>query len=342
MLLVVRTSALLPILRSQLQGELLALLYLHPESEYSLTQVAGQIGATVRAVHHEVGRLIDAGLVRERRLGNLRLVRAGDTQLTRALTELLALTYGPLPVLAQELVRVAGAVEAFVFGSWAQRFTGEPGPPPTDVDVLVVGTPDLDDLDAAARRAEKTLLRPVNISRVLPDRWADPAQDDGFLAGIRSGARVRIELGERVAARGTRRGAGLNSASSNIETGERSESMSAAAVDSASVCGMPVGRSMTDQELQAVLPVQLGGLRDMLRAQHVASAYLFGSRSRGTHRPDSDIDMLCVLSPGHRTLSALVDLQDAADAMSPVTVDIATDINPAFKKAVAPDLLKVM
>lgn len=191
-----KTSALLPILRSQLQGELLALLYLHPDSEYSLTQAAEQIGATVRAVHHEVGRLVDAGLVQERRYGNLRLVRAGDTRLTRPLTELLALTYGPLPVLAEELTGVAGIAEAFVFGSWARRFTGEPGPPPADVDVLVIGTADLDDLDDAARRAEKALLRPVNISRVLPDRWADPARDDGFLADVRSKARVQIELGE--------------------------------------------------------------------------------------------------------------------------------------------------
>lgn len=118
--------------------------------------------------------------------------------------------------------------------------------------------------------------------------------------------------------------------------------MSAVAVDSAAVCGMPVSRSMTDQELQAVLPVQLDELRRVLRAQHVTSAYLFGSRSRGVHRRDSDIDLLCVLSPEHRTLDALVALQDAADALSSVDVDIATDINSAFKNAVAPDLVKVM
>lgn len=192
-----KTSALLPILRSQLQGELLALLYLHPESEYSLTEVAAQIGATVRAVHHEVGRLVDAGLIQERRHGNMRLVRSADTRLSRPLTELLALTYGPPAVLSRELSGVVGIEEAFVFGSWARRFAGEPGPPPVDVDVLVVGTADLDDLDRAAQRAEKTLLRPVNISRVLPHRWADPSQDDGFLSDVRSKPRVAIELGER-------------------------------------------------------------------------------------------------------------------------------------------------
>ncbi|MGH3297436.1 MAG: hypothetical protein ACRDP7_37150 [Trebonia sp.] len=50
-------SALLPILRSQVAGNLLALLYLHPEDEYSLTEAAGAIGANLPAVHYEVSKL---------------------------------------------------------------------------------------------------------------------------------------------------------------------------------------------------------------------------------------------------------------------------------------------
>jgi DNA-binding transcriptional ArsR family regulator len=189
-----KTSALLPILRSQLQGELLALLYLHPDAEYSLTDAAGHIGATVRAVHHEVERLTAAGLVEERRRGNMRLVKAAETRLSKPLTELLALTYGPVAILPHELSAVDGVREAYVFGSWARRYSGEPGSPPADVDVLVVGTADLDDLDDAARRAEKILLRPVNITRVLPERWDDTSQDDGFIADVRSKPRVQIEM----------------------------------------------------------------------------------------------------------------------------------------------------
>ncbi|CQD02043.1 ArsR family transcriptional regulator [Mycobacterium timonense] len=189
-----KTSALLPILRSQLQGELLALLYLHPDIEYSLSDAARHIGATVRAVHHEVERLAAAGFVQERRFGNMRLIKAAETRLARPLTELLSLTYGPLSVLPNELAQVDGVLQAFVFGSWARRYVGEPGPPPADVDVLVVGNADLDDLDEAARRAEELLHFPVHIARVLPDRWASETQDDGFLADVRNKPRVPIEL----------------------------------------------------------------------------------------------------------------------------------------------------
>src|SRR6516165_9208807 len=91
---------LLPLLRSQAAGNLLALLYLHPDSEYSLTEAATAIGASVNAVHHEVSQLARAGLIKDRKRGNLRLVAAvTDSLLARPLTDLLAVTFGPLPVL---------------------------------------------------------------------------------------------------------------------------------------------------------------------------------------------------------------------------------------------------
>ena len=123
------------------------------------------------------------------------VVKAADTRLSRPLTELLSLTYGPLAVLPGELATVDGIHQAFVFGSWARRYAGEYGPLPADVDVLVVGTADLDDLDDAARRAEKILGLPVNITRVLPQRWDDESPNDGFLIDVRAKPRVPIEVG---------------------------------------------------------------------------------------------------------------------------------------------------
>jgi DNA-binding transcriptional ArsR family regulator len=191
----VKTSALLPILRSQMQGGLLAQLYLHPSREYSLTEVAKYVGASITAVHHEVERLAAAGLVVERRHGNMRLIRAAENRLSRPLTELLALTYGPIAVLPDELATVAGIRQAYIFGSWARRYSGEPGPPPGDVDVLVVGSTDLDDLDEAARRVEGILQFPVHMIRILPERWDNQAGDDAFVADVRSKPRVLIALG---------------------------------------------------------------------------------------------------------------------------------------------------
>lgn len=146
-----RTSPLLPLLRSRIQGDLLALTYLNPNNEYSITEVAARIGASVKSVHHEVARLVQAGLLADRRVGTSRLVRAvQDSLLTRPLTDLLAVTYGPLPVITGALSGLAGVDSAFIYGSWAARYSGEPGPVPGDVDVLVVGEGDPDELDERA------------------------------------------------------------------------------------------------------------------------------------------------------------------------------------------------
>jgi hypothetical protein len=188
-------SPLLPLLRSRVQGDLLALLYLHPGRDYSLTEAAGLIGASVKAVHTEASRLIVAGFIRDSRRGNVHLLRAAtDTPVSRPLTDLLAVTYGPLPVLNDLLADVAGITHAFIYGSWAARYLGEPGPVPGDVDVLVVGTADLDDLDEIARTAQNRLGRPVDIRRIRPAAWASPDPADPFLASVRERPLVQLHV----------------------------------------------------------------------------------------------------------------------------------------------------
>jgi predicted nucleotidyltransferase len=181
------------------QGDILAWTFLHPDAEYSLTQLAERAGSSVRAVHHEVERLVSAGILLDRRLGNVRLVRAHtETAIARPLSDLLAVTFGPLPVLARLLAGVPGVESAFLYGSWAARYLDQLGPVPNDVDVLVIGTSDPDALYDLARTAESRLGRPVSISRVSPSTWAarhglDP-DEDPFLVAVRDGALVQVPL----------------------------------------------------------------------------------------------------------------------------------------------------
>jgi hypothetical protein len=93
---------LLPLLRSRLQAEVLTLVLLNPQEEWSLTGVASRTGASVSSVQREVTRAEQAGVVGSRRLGNVRLVKATDSPLTASLTELLLRSFGPRQVLVAE------------------------------------------------------------------------------------------------------------------------------------------------------------------------------------------------------------------------------------------------
>jgi len=189
---------LLPLLRSRVQGDLLALLYLQPNREFSLTEAAARIGASVKAVHQEASRLVGAGFLADRRLGNVRLLRAvTDTPLARPLTDLLAVTYGPLPVLTDALAAIPDIERAFIYGSWAARYRGEPGPVPNDIDVLVIGTVDPDELDRVAQQAQQRLGRRVNIRRVRPAAWRQADPSDPFLRSVRERPTVELHVGSQ-------------------------------------------------------------------------------------------------------------------------------------------------
>src|SRR3954470_7618905 len=69
-------SQLLPLLRSPLLGELLAWIYLHPDETCSVTDLAKRFKTSQSTVSREADRLAAAGLVRETRRGNLRLLQA--------------------------------------------------------------------------------------------------------------------------------------------------------------------------------------------------------------------------------------------------------------------------
>ncbi len=172
-------SPLLPLLRSRILAEILTVVLLNPAREWSLTELAEHVGASVATAQREVQRAEEAGVVGSRKVGNTRLVRAVvDGPLTEPLTELLLRSFGPKQVLAEALRDVPGIDAAFLFGSWAARYAGERGRPPEDIDVLVIGEPDRNRLDDAITAAEQRLTRPVQVTIRRRSWWAKG--DDAF------------------------------------------------------------------------------------------------------------------------------------------------------------------
>ncbi|MGH9249047.1 MAG: hypothetical protein ACRD0W_05980, partial [Acidimicrobiales bacterium] len=145
--------ALLPVFRSQHQAELLMWLMLHPDKEFSVSDLAARLDVPISTLHREVVRLDHAGLIASRTLGRNRMLRANvDHPAARPLTLLLEVTFGPKAVVAEEFA-LHGVEQVLIFGSWAARYAGEAGPPPHDIDVLVIGRVDRADLYDAADRS---------------------------------------------------------------------------------------------------------------------------------------------------------------------------------------------
>jgi len=173
---------LLPLLRSRLQADLLALVLLSPGREWSLTELAERAGGSVSSAQREMVRAEEAGVVSSRRLGSTRLVTAAPSPLTGPLTELLLRSFGPRQVIGEELAGVDGVDSVYLFGSWAARYAGQRGRAPADIDVLVVGRPDRDEVDEAAQKAGKRLGQEVNVTIRSALWWREGS--DGFHAEV--------------------------------------------------------------------------------------------------------------------------------------------------------------
>jgi len=183
--------ALFPLFRSRLQGELLAHVLMSPDRERTASEIAEAVNAPLSSVSRELDRLVSAGLLKERRLGRARLIGVNaDAPVVAPTTELVLHTFGPRLVVAEEFHDLAGADEVWIFGSWAARYAGRTGPPPADVDVLVVGRPDRSAMYDAAQRAETRLGKPVNTTVRSRHTWHD--EPDNFVEGLRGGPLLRV------------------------------------------------------------------------------------------------------------------------------------------------------
>jgi predicted nucleotidyltransferase len=191
-----RTSApaLLPIFRSDVQARLLALVFIRPEEPQAVSDLARRLGAHVATVQREVDRLEKVGILATSRVGRSRLVRPGTIPAYMPeLRELILKVFGPARFLADALRAVDGVRQAYLFGSWAERYLGQPGPFPRDIDVVVIGEPDREQVYSAATEAERTIGLPVDIIIRSPGVWDDG--NDPFVRTIRAGAMIRLDEG---------------------------------------------------------------------------------------------------------------------------------------------------
>lgn len=190
------TPPLLPILRSQQQGEILALLLGDPELELSLTEISERTGTPYPSVHREIARAEQAGLVVSRKVGNTRLARANiDSPYYAGLSDVLVRAFGVPAVLITELEKVRGIRAAHIYGSWAARHAGQPGQRPVgDIDVLVLGDPDRDQLYSALSAAEERLGRPVEAT-IRESDWLEKGTG-AFHDTVSSRPILRLDLSQ--------------------------------------------------------------------------------------------------------------------------------------------------
>ena len=177
-----RTPAptIVPLFRSELQLQVLGLLFLGEERWWTLEEIREAVDAPRASVHRELRRAFDAGILEREVVGTTHRYRAAwESPLASPISELLDVTVGVERNVREALEHVGGVDGAVIYGSFAN---GKGIRPQSDVDMLVFGTPDVRDVRRALRHVERAIGREIN-TRTFPsaDEFRSLADaGDGF------------------------------------------------------------------------------------------------------------------------------------------------------------------
>lgn len=178
--------------RSSIRRRILAILVDSPRERYHLREIARRSRTSPGTAARELARLSEAGLVVSQREGNQRYFRVNTASpLYEPVRDLVRRTIGAPAVLRRHLESVAGVESAVIFGSYADgRLKAD-----SDIDVLIVGEPDRDQLTEALEAASGELGREVNEVVMTRDELTRRrAAGDGLVGSIDSG-RVSVVIG---------------------------------------------------------------------------------------------------------------------------------------------------
>jgi hypothetical protein len=184
---------LAPIFRSDTQLHILGATYLEPERHFTIPELVERSRRPQPTVAREVERLVEAGLLETELRSGRRSVWANTiSPIFNELHSILLKTIGPKAVLETQLRGLLGVDRALIYGSWARRYHGQPGPLPQDVDLMVVGSADVDAIRREADSASRKLSRDVNVTVLTADEW--DTSPTGFVRHLRSEPLVELDL----------------------------------------------------------------------------------------------------------------------------------------------------
>jgi predicted nucleotidyltransferase len=153
----------------------------------SLSELARRAGTSVAGAHNEVERLQASGLLSSETSGRSRLVQPNrSSPFYQELQGLLTKSMGPEPLLRTALSEIEGIEAAFLFGSWADPDQLIP----QDIDLMVIGDPDIGRVYDSVSEVEAAAGRPLNVVVRSAREWE--AAEGAFDRAVKS--RPRIEL----------------------------------------------------------------------------------------------------------------------------------------------------
>lgn len=170
------------LITSKARRQILTLFLAHPEEKFYHTQIVRELKLPVSAVQNELKKLTDVGLLTSEREANIRFYKVNTSfPLFEELKSIVYKTTGLADVLKEDLAKLGNVEVAFIYGSVAKNTEDVR----SDIDLMVIGKPDFDQLTDTVTKAESQLTREINFNIINQAEWQKKlSQKKGFVPSV--------------------------------------------------------------------------------------------------------------------------------------------------------------
>ncbi len=175
---------------SRIRAKILGFLFTHPDESFFVRQIALLLKEDPTNVSRETARLEGLGILKSKRIGNLKHFQSNrECAFFEELRGLVLKTSGVAGRIQAALDRLSGVEWAFIYGSYARGDEKAD----SDVDLLIIGDVDMDRLDSNLRRLERSLGREIAyVLYSMEEFKAKKRAKDGFLLDVLSGKKIML------------------------------------------------------------------------------------------------------------------------------------------------------
>ena len=163
-------SMLATLFSSRVRAKLLVAFFLSPGEKHNAWELSQRLGVNYSAVWKELVRLEGLGILTSEQRGNSKDYQVNkDCSIAPELRSIVLKTEGAGVVIKEKLQEMGGVKEAFIYGSYA---SGE-ADVRSDLDLMIIGEIDLDQLAPVISGLEKDLNRPINYVIYSEEEWKE-------------------------------------------------------------------------------------------------------------------------------------------------------------------------
>jgi predicted nucleotidyltransferase len=182
---------LLKLFSSKVRVKLLDAFLSSPNARFYVREIERKIGEDIQNIHKELKNLEALGLLRGEIQGNQKYYSANEGFfLYPELKSIIFKTIGIQGLLKEALSKMKGIDAAFIYGSYAAGKESEE----SDVDILIIGRPDMTELNEVVSDLEDKLDRDINYMSFDRSEFEKRKRDkDAFITDVLEGKKLMLK-----------------------------------------------------------------------------------------------------------------------------------------------------